>query len=206
MRAVLFDYGAGNLHSLGKALQAGGAEVRVEADASRVLEGDLLVLPGVGAFGAAAERLAPVRDQLRSALDDGFPCLGVCLGMQLLFDGSEESPGLPGLGVISGSVRRLRGPRVPHMGWNEATPVTAGAGGQRDPVFADRSALMAYFANSYVAEPVEDSAVIAWTDFENERFPAAVRRNRTVGVQFHPEKSGMPGVRLITDFIAGISA
>lgn len=207
LRAVLFDYGAGNLHSLGKALEAGGAAVQLESDPTRVLDGDLLVLPGVGAFGPAAARLAPVRDELRAALEDGFPCLGVCLGMQLLFDESDEGPGHSGLGVMPGRVRRLRGARIPHMGWNEVTPVAGGVSAyEEDPVLGGRSPLVAYFANSYVVEPVVDSVVIAWTSFGDERFPAAVRRGRTVGVQFHPEKSGMPGIRLIGDFLAEGSA
>lgn len=206
LRAVLFDYGAGNLHSLGKALKAGGAAVHLESDPARVLDGDLLVLPGVGAFGAAAARLAPAREELRAALRGGFPCLGVCLGMQLLFDESEEGPGFAGLGVMRGRVRRLRGARIPHMGWNDAIPVADGAAQEENPLFADRSPLVAYFANSYVVEPVEDSAVIAWTNFANERFPAAVRSNRTLGVQFHPEKSGMPGIRLIRNFLAEVFA
>lgn len=207
LRAVLFDYGAGNLHSLGKALEVGGADVRLESDPARILDGDLLVLPGVGAFGAAAARLAPAREELRAALGGGFPCLGVCLGMQLLFDDSEEGPGIPGLGFISGRVRRLRGGRVPHMGWNDVVPVAGGGDAREEhPGFALRSPLVAYFANSYVAEPVKDSAVIAWTNFEDERFPAAVRSGRTVGMQFHPEKSGMPGIRLIRDFLAEMSA
>lgn len=206
LKAVLFDYGAGNLHSLAKAIEACGAAVRLEPDPARVLDGDLLVLPGVGAFGAAAARLAPAREELRSALEGGFPCLGVCLGMQLLFDVSEEGPGFFGLGVMSGNVRRLRGWRVPHMGWNEAVPVARGIGARHDPVFADQSPLVAYFANSYVVEPEDDTVVTAWTDSGNERFPTVVRRGRTLGVQFHPEKSGLPGIRLISNFLDEVSA
>lgn len=201
MKAVVFDYGAGNLHSLAKALEAGGAAARIESDPARVLDGDLLVLPGVGAFGPAAACLAPFREELRAALNDGFPCLGICLGMQLLFDDSEEAPGHSGLGVMRGQVRRLRGRRVPHMGWNEVVPVTDGA----DPLFGRPAPLVAYFANSYVAEPGVDDVVVAWTDYAGVRFPSAVRAGRTLGVQFHPEKSGLPGVQLIRDFIAEVS-
>lgn len=203
MKVVLFDYGAGNLHSLGKALEAGGAIVRCEPDPARILEGDVLVLPGVGAFGAAAARLAPARKLVRTALENGFPCLGVCLGMQLLFDESDEGPGVSGLGVLRGRVRRLRGARVPHMGWNE---VLVARGGAPDPVLAGSAPLVAYFANSFVAEPVAEDEVIAWTTYGDERFPAAVRRGRTLGVQFHPEKSGVPGLRLIRDFLAEVAA
>ena len=203
--AVLFDYGAGNLHSLAKALEMGGATVRVESDPARLLDGDLLVLPGVGAFGPAAERLAPVRDEVRAALDAGFPCLGVCLGMQLLFDDSEEAPGHAGLGFMRGHVRRLRGWRVPHMGWNEVVSAAGGINARRDPVFAGRAPLVVYFANSYVVEPIGDDVVTAWTDYAGVRFPSAVRAGRSLGVQFHPEKSGLAGVQLIRDFIAEVS-
>lgn len=115
MRVTLFDHGAGNLYSLARALRRAGALVTLEGDPERLLAGDALVLPGVGAFGPAAERLAPGRDALARALADGFPCLGICLGMQLLFDGSAEGPGA-GLGVLGGRVRALTATRVPHMG------------------------------------------------------------------------------------------
>jgi len=233
---ALFDYGAGNLHSLAKALETAGARVRVEPDPLRALDADALVLPGVGAFGAAAARLAPAADEVRRALEDGLPCLGVCLGMQLLFEESDEGAGR-GIGILAGRVRRLRAQRVPHMGWNGvyptpgpppgggggATPApphlpgegegTAGetTGGREtrgvrwlDPLFADLSDLVAYYANSFIVEPADPDAVIAWTVYEEERFPAAVRRARTWGVQFHPEKSGAQGLRLIRNFIAEV--
>src|SRR5580704_9457157 len=134
MRLAVFDYGAGNLHSLGKALSAPGIDVSIETDPLALLSADCIVLPGVGAFGTAASRLAPARAALATALDAGLPCLGICLGMQLLFDMSDESPGVLGLGVIAGPVTRLRASRVPHMGWNAvdwcdkraATPIVPG--------------------------------------------------------------------------------
>ncbi|HEX7091189.1 MAG TPA: imidazole glycerol phosphate synthase subunit HisH [Longimicrobiales bacterium] len=207
MTIALFDYGAGNLHSLAKALEAAGARVRIEPDPLRVLAADALVLPGVGAFGAAAARLAPAAAEIRRALEDGFPCLGVCLGMQLLFEWSEEGDGR-GLGILPGHVRRLRAGRVPHMGWNAVHPALAsrpgGGEGARvpDPLLAGLGDLVAYYANSFVAEPADPGAVVAWTVYERHRFPAVVRRGRTWGVQFHPEKSGAPGLRLIRNFVA----
>lgn len=195
VRVTLFDYGTGNIHSLAKAL-ARGADVRVETDPARVTDGDALVLPGVGAFGAVAERLAPAAPAIRSAIADGLPCLGVCLGMQLLFDGSEESDGA-GLGIVPGRARRVRAARVPHMGWNTVEP----AGD--DPVL-DRP-LMAYYANSYVCDPADPAAVVAWTEYEGDRFAAAVRRDRCWGVQFHPEKSDRDGLALIDRWLAAVS-
>jgi len=193
VKIVVFDSRVGNLHSLAKALEAGGATVRIEPDPARLLDGDALVLPGVGSFGAAAARLAPAAADLRAALLDGFPALGICLGMQLLTEASDEGPGA-GLGVVPGRVRRLRAPRVPHMGWNA---VDAGA----DPLFDGTTPLVAYYANSYVVEPADPRSVIAWTEYEGERFPAAVRARNAWGVQFHPEKSGAPGLRLIRNFL-----
>jgi imidazole glycerol-phosphate synthase subunit HisH len=159
-----------------------------------------LVLPGVGAFAAAAERLAPGRERMREAIAGGLPTLGICLGMQLLFDRSEEGPG-SGLGVIAGDVTRLRARRVPQIGWNELADVDA-----RDALFAQAPLAVAYFANSYVCRPSEGSApVTAWATHEGDRFPAAVRRGSAVGVQFHPEKSSRAGVAFVRAFV-GVAA
>jgi len=117
VRVTIFDYGAGNLHSLAKAIETAGVEVRVEEDPTAATDTDALVLPGVGAFGAASGRLAPGREPMRKAIVDGLPTLGICLGMQLLFEGSDEGAGA-GLGVIAGRVSRLDAERVPQIGWN----------------------------------------------------------------------------------------
>jgi imidazole glycerol-phosphate synthase subunit HisH len=194
MNVAMFDYGTGNLHSLSKAIQAAGHSVAVEADPDRLLAADALVLPGVGAFGAAAALLAPVADRIRAALEDGYPCLGVCLGMQLLFDGSDEGGGA-GLGVLPGHVRRLRARRVPHMGWNRVDPIGP------DPLFEGAGDSLVYYANSYVAEPHDDACVVAYTEYGGRRFVAAVRRERTWGVQFHPEKSDAAGLRIVRNFL-----
>lgn len=196
MRVTVFDYGAGNLHSLVKALEGADVEVRVETDPVRAVarETDVLVLPGVGAFGAAADRLGPGRDAMRRAIVDGLPTIGICLGMQLLFDGSDEGAGA-GLGVIPGRVTRLQAARVPQIGWNEVAPVAG------EPLFASAPVPMAYYANSYVCRPMAAAAVTAWTEHEGDRFPAAVRAGRAVGVQFHPEKSSAPGVAFLHAFL-----
>ena len=118
MRVTIFDYGAGNLHSLAKALERWGVErARRDRSGAQRSTRDVLVLPGVGAFGARPRALAPGRDAMRDAIRGGLPCVGICLGMQLLFDGSDEGAGA-GLGVIPGRVTRLRARRVPHIGWN----------------------------------------------------------------------------------------
>jgi glutamine amidotransferase len=192
-KIVLFDYGVGNLHSLGKALARHGHTVNVERDARRIAGEAALVLPGVGAFGPAAAALAPQRDHILAALADGLPCLAICLGMQLLFERSEESEGA-GLGWIAGSVRRLNAPRVPQMGWN-AVETSA------DPLFDDVTGLVAWYANSYVCEVADPTAGIARSQYMGDHFAAGVRRGNTWGVQFHPEKSAAAGLRIIDNFL-----
>jgi glutamine amidotransferase len=194
MNVAVFDYGAGNLHSLAKALEGSGARVSVTADWAEALGLDALVLPGVGAFGAAAAALPADRLPLRRALEGGLPCLGICLGMQLLFDDSEESAGA-GIGLMRGRVRRLDTPVVPQMGWND---VATGS----DPLFRNVQGLVAYYANSYVCEPADAGDAIAWSEYQGVRFAAAVRRARTWGVQFHPEKSSEQGRRLLANWLA----
>jgi len=194
MIVSVLDLGAGNLHSIARALLACGATPRIDSDPARALAADALVLPGVGAFGAAAARLAPARGALRAALADGLPCLGICLGMQLLFEDSEEGEGA-GLGLLPGRVRRLAARRAPHMGWNSLA-------GEADPLFDAAPLEAAYFAHTFVAPAGDASAVIAWSEHEGDRFPAAVRVGRTVGVQFHPEKSSRPGVAFVGAWLA----
>ena len=193
MRIGLFDYGAGNLHSLRKALEAGGANVTLTRDWSEALSRDALVLPGVGSFSAAVRSLGEHRARIRKALESGYPCLGICLGMQLLFDRSEEGRG-EGIGFIQGSVRRLQGRIVPQMGWND---VDMGP----DPIFGEVHRLVAYYANSFVCAPDDPGTVIATTDYEGDLFPAGVRRKNGWGVQFHPEKSSIPGLKIIHNFL-----
>jgi glutamine amidotransferase len=194
MRVTIFDYGAGNLHSLAKAIESGGVDVHVEADPVRaVVDTDALVLPGVGAFGAAAARLAPGRSAMRDAVAGGLPAVGICLGMQLLFDASDEGDGA-GLGLIPGRVTRLRAERVPQIGWNTIDDA-------HDPLFDAAPLPIAYYANSFVCRSEDPSSVIAWSEHEGDRFPAAVRAGAAVGLQFHPEKSSSGGVRLLHAFL-----
>ena len=197
----VFDYGAGNLHSLVKALELSGATVRVDTDPlAAVRDTDALVLPGVGAFTPAAARLAPGRDAMRAALHHGLPCLGICLGMQLLFDASDEGPG-EGLGIIAGRVTRLTAARVPQIGWNTLDDV-------QEPLLREAHLDVAYYANSFVCRPVvaASDCVTAWSTHDGDRFAAAVRRGNVIGTQFHPEKSSAPGVGFIRAFLDGAAA
>ena len=197
MRVTILDYGAGNLHSLEKALSCAGATVAIEADPRLAAATDVLVLPGVGAFSTAAEHFAADREYLHSAITDGLPTLGICLGMQLLFDSSDEGPGR-GLGVIPGSVEKIRASRIPHIGWNSVSPVSSRR--------ATAPIETAYFANSYVCRPVDESVVIAWTAQDADEFPAAVRVGNTLGLQYHPEKSSRPGVGVIKQFLTEVAS
>lgn len=194
---ALFDYGAGNLHSLAKALEAGGARVEITDAWDRALAADALVLPGVGAFAAAVHALPPDPAHVREALEAGLPCLGVCLGMQLLFESSDEGDGA-GIGLIPGRVRRLEAAVVPQMGWNDVDTAD-------DPLFAGAHDAAFYYANSFVCEPATDrDPAIGWSEVEGRTFVAAVRRGRTWGVQFHPEKSSTAGLRVIANFVAEV--
>jgi imidazole glycerol-phosphate synthase subunit HisH len=193
MRIAVLDYGAGNLHSLAKALAPLARTTRCEPDPLRCLEADLLVLPGVGAFTQAASHLAPARDAMREAISAGLPVIGVCLGMQLLFDASDEGPGA-GLGAIPGRVTRLRAERVPQIGWNAIDDAT-------DPALAAARLWIAYYANSFACRPENPAVVGAWSTHGQDRFPAMVRSGRAVGVQFHPEKSSAPGLRFLAAVI-----
>ena len=187
MRIAILDYGAGNLHSLAKALTPFASTVRCEPDPLRCLDAGLFVLPGVGSFPQAASHLAAARAELHDAIASGLPVLGVCLGMQLLFDGSDEGPGA-GLGVIAGRVTRMRAQRVPQMGWNSLEDAS-------DPCLVGLD--IAYYANSFACRPLDDTVVGAWSTHGDDRFPALVRARRAIGVQFHPEKSSTAGLRVL---------
>lgn len=198
LRVTVFDYEAGNLHSLVKSLETPYTDVRVDTDPTTAVQRtDALVLPGVGAFTPAAEKIAPGRDAMRDALLGGLPCLGICLGMQIMFDHSDEGPG-DGLGVLTGSVTRLRSQRVPQIGWNRLEETAP-----RDALLKFSNLSSVYYANSFVCRPTGDAGkhVIAYTTHETDRFPAAVRVGAVVGVQFHPEKSSAAGVRFVRGFL-----
>lgn len=192
MRIAVMDYGVGNLFSISKGLERAGADTEVVSDPRRLLDAECIVFPGVGAFGPAVEALRPVLPELRKFIKGGKPALGVCLGMQILFEKSEESSG-EGLAVLKGDVRKLKKGRIPQMGWNDV--VFSG-----DALFEGvPKGGQFYFANSYVCHPAEKIA--AARTVYGEEFPSAVRKGTLCGVQFHPEKSGAPGLRLLKNFV-----
>jgi glutamine amidotransferase len=202
MRATILDYGAGNLHSLARALTLLGLEVRVESSARAALDTQLLVLPGVGAFGRAVDHLAPDREALAGAIRDGLPLIGICLGMQLLFETSEEDDTRRrrGLGLLPGGVTRLRSRRVPHIGWTRLD-----APGESLTVRPGESDQPMYFAHSYACRPANLAVVSGWVTHEKDRFPASIRFGRVAGVQFHPEKSSVAGLALLDRLVAEVT-
>jgi glutamine amidotransferase len=195
-RIAVIDYGAGNLRSISRALSAVGAEPVVTTDPATVATADGVVLPGVGAAAAAMDRLraAGLVSPLRSAVEAGMPFLGVCLGMQLLY-GYQAEGGSQGLGVFAGRSRELGpGVKVPQIGWNTVRLVADGplgnAGDEQD----------AYFVHSFVAEGVDPSEVVGLTRY-GEVFPSVVARGAVWGTQFHPEKSGAAGLRIVRAWV-----
>ncbi len=191
------DYGAGNLRSVANALDRIGVRFEVCHEASRIDGCERIVLPGVGHFGAAARSLARtgMLEALRRTAREQRPLLGICLGLQLLLDSSEEAPGAEGLGVLPGRSIRLDARTVPHMGWNQVSwsrPTEAAPRAAEDGHY--------YFAHGYVAAPSDGADVIAATDIDDRSFPAAIGRGAVLGVQFHPEKSGDRGLALLDDF------
>lgn len=190
----------GNLQSVQKAFEHLGAPVKLVTTASEIAAADKLVLPGVGAFRDAMHHLDEqgVTAALREFAESGRPLLGVCLGLQLLFEASEEAPGVSGLGLFPGTVRRFEPAadlKVPHMGWNSlqvnpSSRVLAGLGG--DP--------FVYFVHSYYVEAAEAPAVAATTTY-GVSFVSAVERGNVAGLQFHPEKSQKTGLKILTNFV-----
>ncbi|MEA2843451.1 MAG: imidazole glycerol-phosphate synthase subunit HisH [Actinomycetota bacterium] len=199
MIAVL-DYGIGNLRSAQKGLQRVGADAVLTDDPAVVRAADAVVLPGVGAFGRCMEalRATGLEEPAREAIDAGLPFFGICVGMQMLYDGSEEDPDAKGMGVLPGIVRRLPdGVKRPQMQWNVLdhgpTPMLDGVD---DPAWV-------YFVHSFAPEPSPD--VVATCDYGGP-VVAAVQRDRLWATQFHPEKSGATGLRILANFVAAASS
>ena len=196
-RVGIIDYGMGNLRSVEKGLQKVGVEVEHLTDAERLQSCDGLILPGVGAFGDAMRNLRDLNmiEALRAFIESGRPLLGICLGLQLLFDYSEEHGRFEGLGVIPGRVVRLPGSvKVPHMGWNVVEV-------KRDtPLFESiEQGSRFYFVHSFYCDPVDSACTIATTPYGLD-FTCAAGKDNVLGVQFHPEKSSTLGLSVLENF------
>ena len=199
---VLVDYGLGNLRSVTRGLERAGAGVRLTDDPADFDPADGIVLPGVGAFSEGMENAGPFRNALVDAAADGTPLFGICLGMQMLLTSSEEADSVgegdvEGLDLVPGrNVRFSTDRTVPHMGWNELDV-------ERDhPIVEGINGEYAYFVHSYYASPDDESAVVATTDYDVD-FPSIVadEAGNVFGTQFHPEKSGETGLRLLRNFV-----
>jgi glutamine amidotransferase len=195
---AVVDYGIGNLRSAQKALQRVGADAELTADPATILDADAFVLPGVGAFGRCMEALrgAGLEPVVHEAVATGRPFLGVCIGMQLLFDGSEESPDVPGLGVLPGEVRWIPpGVKRPQIQWNRLDVRQPG-----DPLLAGLGPAPWMYFNHSLAPVCADDLVLATCDY-GTALVAAVRRGNVAATQFHPEKSGRSGLALLEAFV-----
>ncbi|HEU5430661.1 MAG TPA: imidazole glycerol phosphate synthase subunit HisH [Thermomicrobiales bacterium] len=193
---AVVDYGAGNLRSIRRALEAAGARVVVTSDPTAVAAADAVVLPGVGAAGAAMERLRDLGlvPAIEAVVADGRPFFGICLGMQLLFRHQDEG-NVEGLGLLAGSVRALDGAvKVPQIGWNRVRLTRSGPFGEA----GDERYF--YFVHSYVVAPDDPADVVAETRY-GDRFPSLVLHDNVWGAQFHPEKSGDDGLALVQRFV-----
>jgi imidazole glycerol-phosphate synthase subunit HisH len=201
---ALVDYGMGNRRSVQKALEHVGARVIVTPDHEELRGADALVLPGVGAFPAAMARIQALGldELIRERVATGIPLLGICLGMQLLFERSDELGGCDGLGILRGDVTELRagGARLPHIGWNDAHFVRDGilTAGQRP---ADTAY---YHVHSFAVRPADAGDVLATAEY-GERFVTIVEHGNLVGVQFHPEKSSADGLALLSNFVSFVA-
>lgn len=188
----LADYGVGNLHSLRKSLEICGAKVTVVSDMKDLLDAECIAFPGVGAFDKTMEKLLPYREQIVDRLRSGTPCIGICIGAQIMMQGSEEGTS-PGIGVMEGKVVKLKAERIPQMGWNIVDT--------EDELFNGIENRYFYFAHSYHGEPTEKDVVRGTTEYEGVRFPTLFRKWNTVGCQFHPEKSSTSGMQFLRNFI-----
>lgn len=192
MRITVPDYGVGNLHSVKKALEMHGASVVTVTEMSKLADAECIVFPGVGAFDKTMERLLPHREGICRRLDAGVPALGICIGMQINFDSSEEGKS-KGLGFISGKVVKLETEMTPHMGWNTVETEDRLMDGIKSRCF--------YFAHSYYGRPRISGDAAGMTEYCGQNFPSMFRKKNFYGTQFHPEKSGESGLKFISNFI-----
>ena len=198
---AIIDYGAGNLSSVKKALDFLGAESEITKDRDKIMAASHIILPGVGSFGDAMDSMnrRGLTETVKEAALSGKPFLGICLGLQLLFESSEESPGVQGLGLLKGKIVEIpkdRGLKVPHIGWNSVSLK------QTDGIFKgiDQNSYF-YFVHSYYLKGADEGAVAATTDYGVE-IQCAVQQGNLCATQFHPEKSSKTGLQVLKNFLA----
>jgi glutamine amidotransferase len=201
---TVIDYDMGNLHSVCKGLEKAGATTKITDSSAEIEQADAVVLPGVGAFDPAVQRLRS-RDlvaPIKYAIESGKPCLGICVGLQVLFEGSEEGKE-PGLGIVPGMVRRFRhepGITIPHMGWNQLDLTQPHL-----PLWQNLPEQpWAYFVHSYYVDPANPEIRAATITHGSQRITAAIARDNLMAVQFHPEKSSTAGLQILSNFVAQV--
>lgn len=197
---AIIDYGAGNLRSVQKACEFVGAAAEITSDPDIILNADRVILPGVGSFGDCMQSLnsCSLTDVIRKTVQNGTPFLGICLGMQLLFESSEESPEAEGLGILKGKIVKIPskdGLKIPHMGWNSLSFR------KESPVFKDLpDDPFVYFVHSYYMQP-DDESIIAADTYYTAKMPVALSCGNIFATQFHPEKSGSTGLKILKNFV-----
>jgi imidazole glycerol-phosphate synthase subunit HisH len=197
---AIIDYGSGNLKSIRNGFQKINADVLVTRDKQELEKADTLILPGVGAFGTAMDNLRDYEDIIHQHINEGKPFLGVCLGLQVLFSESEESPGIKGLDVFPGKVVRFpdslreENLKIPHMGWNNLNIK------KNSSLLEDVGSDYMYFVHSYYVQPEEDEVIVATVNYGLD-VPAVVGRDNVFATQFHPEKSGDVGLKILKNFL-----
>lgn len=208
-KIVIVDYGYGNLHSLSKAMVYLGAEATISSDPRDILSADALILPGVGAFGDGMAELIKrgLKEPILQACASGKPILGICLGMQFLFDRSFEFGEHQGLGILKGSVNKIEvdekeSAKIPHMGWNSLRLPEGRMDWKGTALDGIANGSEVYFVHSYVGYPEDLSDIIADTYYGGRSFASVVARGKVTGVQFHPEKSGETGIAILKNFLS----
>lgn len=197
---TIIDYGSGNLKSIRNGFQRIGAEVKISEDPNEMKEAEALILPGVGAFGKAMENLSEYKYTIHNHIEEGKAFLGVCLGLQVLFSQSQESPGVNGLNIFKGDVVRFpqslkdEGKKIPHMGWNDLQIR------RKCPVLNEVGNDYMYFVHSYYVQPDNEDIVVATVDY-GVKVPAVVSQDNVIATQFHPEKSGEIGLNILRNFV-----
>ena len=198
---AIIDYDAGNIKSVEKAIESLGEEVVITRNKEELLAADKVILPGVGAFGDAMEKLRSygLEEVIHEIVDRGTPFLGICLGLQLLFESSDETPGVAGLGLLKGKIVKIpddQGLKVPHIGWNS---LKFPNGGKLYQGIAEDSYV--YFVHSYYLQAEDENIVVATTDYVTH-IHASVEKDNIFACQFHPEKSSKVGLQILKNFVA----
>ncbi|MDR0900670.1 MAG: imidazole glycerol phosphate synthase subunit HisH [Methanobrevibacter sp.] len=197
---TIIDYGSGNLRSISNGFSKIGANSTITNDPEIIANSDFLVLPGVGAFGTAMENITPFKGIIAEHIADDKPFLGICLGLQILLSNSQESPNIKGLDIFKGEVKKIpEGRKIPHMGWNQLK--IANSMDLKCPILKDTNNQSFYFVHSYYASPENKDIIAGTTDYGFD-LTAALYENNTFATQFHPEKSGISGLKILKNFVS----